>query len=135
MLSWERASQPTFQPESRRILQSNQIRGYENGYHSNRMDQSGRATWPSGSMIGCSILSSTGIESRTIPANQTRHIVTQAGDSSSSLQPQNAGKSRLLSVRSDCDHPQGHKYPLVFSLLHYIFITGCGSILSVCRLK
>ena len=117
------------------LLQSNQIRGYENGYHSNRMNQSGRATWPSVSVIGCSILSSTGIESRPITANQTRHIVTQAGDSSSSLQPQNAGKSRLLSVRSDCDHPQGHKYPLVFSLLHYIFITGCGSILSVCRLK
>ena len=116
-------------------VQSNQIRGYENGYHSNRMNQSGRATWPSGSVIGCSILSSTGIESRPIPANQTRHIVTQAGDSSSSLQPQNAGKSRLLSVRSDCDQPQRHKYPLVFSLLHYIFITGCGSILSVCRLK
>ena len=86
-------------------VQSNQIRGYENGYHSNRMDQSG----PSRSMVGRSILSSTGIESRTVSANQTRYIVTQAGDSSSSLQPQNAGKSRLLSVRSDCDHPQRHK--------------------------
>ena len=70
------------------LLQSNQIQGFENGYHSSRMGQSGRATWPSRSMIGGPILSSTGVESQTISANQTRHIVTQAFDSSSTLQPQ-----------------------------------------------
>ena len=69
-------------------LQSNLIQGFDNGHHSNRMGQSGRATWPSGSMIGCSILFSTGVESQTISANQTRHIVTQALDSSTAMQPE-----------------------------------------------
>ena len=70
------------------LLQSNLIQGFDNGHHSNRMGQSGRATRPSGSMIGCSILLSTGVESQTISANQKRHIVTQALDSSTAMQPE-----------------------------------------------
>ena len=39
-------------------VQSNLIQGFGNGYHSSRMDQSGRATWPPGPVIGGPILSS-----------------------------------------------------------------------------